>query len=98
MADTIQIMSKKAFRFPRPDVNPQDNQELKFGEMYFDTTPNEIQVAPAWIQKDPMFEWASADGDIVVVQTVATSSGATERSRSKPGEGRPGEPNPSARP
>lgn len=84
MADTIQIMSKKAFRFPRPDVNPLDNQELKFGEIFFDTIPNEIQVAPAWIKDDPMFSWASADGDIVIVQTVPTSStGATERTGTK---------------
>jgi hypothetical protein len=86
--DTIQILSKKAFRFPRPGADPLENQQAKFGDLYFETTPGEIQTAPAWIQQDPMYKWASTDGDIVTVQTVtpAPVPGPSEKGRTKPSD------------
>lgn len=39
----------------------------KHKALFFDTVPNEIQQAPAWIKQDEMWAWALADGDILEV-------------------------------
>ena len=84
----IRILSKKAFRFSNPEIRILgfDNdtgavrKQPDFKDAYFETTPNEIQDAPDWIKLNPMWKWATADGDLLEI-TVQPTGGPSEKDR-----------------
>ena len=81
----LTIISKKAFRFPKPGAGllQEDStslgKQLKFGDMYFDTKPGaegkfgDPQEAPDWIKKDITWERAVKDGDLAEISVKAGS-------------------------
>lgn len=83
MGQTIQILSRKQFAFRNPDrtlldkafeqgTAPEKSVTHKLDDALFITIPNKVQVAPAWIKTDKMWEWATSDGDIMEVTTVGS--------------------------
>lgn len=84
---TIQIISKRTFRFKNPGVDiykaMSGAHELPFKEAYFETIPGpdgrfgEPQEAPGWIKNDAMWEWAVKDGNICEVQVAPMVAHAT---------------------
>lgn len=61
----MQILSKKRFQFGS-------------GSTKFVTAGGlVIETAPDWIAKDPLYALAAADGDITVIQSAPSTSGAS---------------------
>jgi len=81
--ETIQLLSRKSFRFANPDVTllskdwdkekPDISKKSvtnKLEEAYFiipSEKINKVVVAPAWVKTDPIFSWAVSDGDLMEV-------------------------------
>lgn len=47
---------------------------------FFDTKPGEIQQAPDWIKTDPMWHWATADGDLMEIVPQKEQSKPSKKS------------------
>ena len=54
----MRVFTKKSFRFVHPS-----------GEKSVVTKALSFTELPDWVVKDPMYEWALADGDIEVIQS-----------------------------
>ena len=68
------IFAKKVFRFTNPERRPttEDLTKVLGGgklaqDAFFVSEINKTQEAPDWIKKDPMWDWAERDGDIMEV-------------------------------
>ena len=75
---TIQIFTPaKTFRFKNPDVSDEtllgQPDKTVVSSAYFTTEPGKLQLAPAWIQDDPMFVWAVREDAIVVTSASAAA-------------------------
>ena len=58
------ILTKKVFCFVNKEPNVSRDNARKFrtkGGMA-------VEEAPEWVQNDPLFQWAKADGDVIVVE------------------------------
>lgn len=65
------ILSKKRFCFVNPEAKSRDEAER------FTTKGGmAIEDAPDWIEKDPLYQWAVDDGDLVVVKSKSAKDEA----------------------
>lgn len=80
------ILTKKVFCFVNKEPNVSRDNAQKFrtkGGMA-------IEEAPEWVKNDPLFQWAKADGDLVVVEnnTPKTEAAATTEAAPAKAEGK----------
>ena len=79
------ILTRKVFCF----VNQEPNQSREAAEKFVTKGNMNMEEAPDWIKNDPLFQWAKADGEIIIAEsntakaeavTVATDAAAAAAS------------------
>lgn len=63
----MRVFAKKAFQFTQYG----EKDGMKVVVQTATTSPLQFCDLPDWVDKDPMFGWAKADGDIELIQTKA---------------------------
>ena len=78
-------LTRKVFCF----VNQETNQSREDAKKFVTKGSMTMEEAPDWIKNDPLFQWAKADGDIIIAEsntakaeavTVATDAAAAAAS------------------
>ena len=59
------ILTRKVFCF----VNQEPNQSREAANKYVTKGAMTMEEAPDWIKNDPLFQWAQADGDIIIAES-----------------------------
>lgn len=59
------ILTRKVFCF----VNQETNQSREAAKKFVTKGSMTMEEAPDWIKNDPLFQWAKADGDIIIAES-----------------------------
>ena len=66
------ILTRKVFCF----VNQETNQSREAAKKFVTKGSMTMEEAPDWIKNDPLFQWAKADGDIIIAESNTAKSEA----------------------
>lgn len=66
------ILTRKVFCF----VNQETNQSREAANKYVTKGAMTMEEAPDWIKNDPLFQWAQADGDIIIAESSSAKAEA----------------------
>lgn len=66
------ILTRKVFCF----VNQEPNQSREAANKYVTKGAMTMEEAPDWIKNDPLFQWAQADGDIIIAESSSAKAEA----------------------
>lgn len=59
------ILTRKVFCF----VNQEPDQSREAAKKFVTKGNMTMEEAPDWIKNDPLFQWAKADGDIIIAES-----------------------------
>ena len=59
------ILTRKVFCF----VNQEHDQSREAAKKFVTKGNMTMEEAPDWIKNDPLFQWAKADGDIIIAES-----------------------------
>ena len=59
------ILTRKVFCF----VNQEPDQSREAAKKFVTKGGMNMEEAPDWIKNDPLFQWAKADGDIIIAES-----------------------------
>ena len=66
------ILTRKVFCF----VNQETNQSREAAKKFVTKGSMTMEEAPDWIKNDPLFQWAKADGDIIIAESNTANAEA----------------------
>ena len=66
------ILTRKVFCF----VNQETNQSREAAKKFVTKGNMTMEEAPDWIKNDPLFQWAKADGDIIIAESSSAKAEA----------------------